>query len=402
MHLCAIALYRYHGIAYPLHVRSVGQGRHVAALVGPAWLISVALSIPFVIQATMDRGYVLQATFDLESSSVDVEPAFQCGIFNHTFAIYSSLVSFFVPLAVMIFADIRSIQILRRHINIPLVRGSACRYRRPPSLPAAIGISPDVSIVNNQLDAATGSEASDAAMPRQTQYLLSDVTMTSIQSALLDVATKESNRHTVTNSSSFNTLSVIVPNEMTSPVAISINGEALNNCPSGDTSRVIARSSSCCLPPSGEHSNLSAANAAVPENLRRSRSRSMVYIDMLASCGKVRVSGRERRAEKTLIWVFAAFVVLWLPFFCTNLTYGLCSLDRGDGEQLCQIPPVLFQIFTWLGYLSSGVNPCIYTLLNKDFREAFKNILFCRYRQLRKLTLHAPSSVALMHHRPHS
>lgn len=35
-----------------------------------------------------------------------------CGIFNRTFAVYSSLVSFFIPLAIMIFADIRSIQVL--------------------------------------------------------------------------------------------------------------------------------------------------------------------------------------------------------------------------------------------------------------------------------------------------
>jgi len=37
------------------------------------------------------------------------------------------------------------------------------------------------------------------------------------------------------------------------------------------------------------------------------------------SLGVVKMHGRERRAGRTLIWVFAIFVALWLPFFCTNL-----------------------------------------------------------------------------------
>ena len=84
----------------------------------------------------------------------------------------------------------------------------------------------------------------------------------------------------------------------------------------------------------------------------------------------VKINSRERRAERTLIWVFLAFVVLWLPFFCANLTYGLC--------RSCEVPASVFAVFTWLGYLSSGVNPCIYTYLNSDFRKAFRNILACR------------------------
>jgi len=123
--------------------------------------------------------------------------------------------------------------------------------------------------------------------------------------------------------------------------------------------------------------------SARPEPLHN---RSVVYINMLAVSGStrpgrtapgrissvagVKVNSRERRAERTLLWVFLAFVVLWLPFFCANLTYGLC--------RSCEVPADVFAAFTWLGYLSSGVNPCIYTYLNSDFRKAFRNILACR------------------------
>ena len=72
-------------------------------------------------------------------------------------------------------------------------------------------------------------------------------------------------------------------------------------------------------------------SAAGPDRLRN---RSAVYINMLAVSGGtgggrtgpvrlgsgtgVKINSRERRAERTLIWVFLAFVVLWLPFFCAN------------------------------------------------------------------------------------
>ena len=56
MHLCAIALYRYVGIVYPLRMRSAQEARHVAALVVPAWTIAVALSVPFVVQGATHSG----------------------------------------------------------------------------------------------------------------------------------------------------------------------------------------------------------------------------------------------------------------------------------------------------------------------------------------------------------
>jgi dopamine D1-like receptor len=81
---------------------------------------------------------------------------------------------------------------------------------------------------------------------------------------------------------------------------------------------------------------------------------------------------RERKAAKTLGIVMGVFCACWVPFFVTNLLYGVCNhvgcVRNAD---------VLFSVFTWLGYVNSGMNPVIYACSMRDFRRAFGRLL-CR------------------------
>ncbi|XP_049910714.1 5-hydroxytryptamine receptor 2B [Epinephelus moara] len=81
----------------------------------------------------------------------------------------------------------------------------------------------------------------------------------------------------------------------------------------------------------------------------------------------------EQRASKVLGIVFLLFVVMWCPFFITNITSVLCTS--------CDVHIIarLMEIFVWVGYVSSGINPLVYTLFNKTFRQAFTRYITCNY-----------------------
>jgi hypothetical protein len=87
-----------------------------------------------------------------------------------------------------------------------------------------------------------------------------------------------------------------------------------------------------------------------------------------------RIIRLEQKATKVLGVVFFTFVILWAPFFVLNLVPTVCA----DCER--NIDHGVFDFVTWLGYASSMVNPIFYTIFNKVFRQAFKKVLLCRYR----------------------
>ncbi|XP_053699558.1 5-hydroxytryptamine receptor 2B [Synchiropus splendidus] len=83
----------------------------------------------------------------------------------------------------------------------------------------------------------------------------------------------------------------------------------------------------------------------------------------------------EQRASKVLGIVFLLFVVMWCPFFITNISSVLCTSCDDD------IIAHLMEIFVWVGYVSSGINPLVYTLFNKTFRQAFRRLITFNYRK---------------------
>lgn len=76
---------------------------------------------------------------------------------------------------------------------------------------------------------------------------------------------------------------------------------------------------------------------------------------------------KERRATLILGLIMAAFILCWLPFFTTYVVQAFINQE---------VNKWFFAFVFWLGYCNSALNPIIYTIFNRDFRRAFRKILF--------------------------
>ncbi|XP_055718210.1 5-hydroxytryptamine receptor 2B-like [Salvelinus fontinalis] len=136
-------------------------------------------------------------------------------------------------------------------------------------------------------------------------------------------------------------------------------------------STVFQREQSMASPTTEKH----PGNSTPPTNPMTSED---IPIRRMSTMGKKSMQNltNEQRASKVLGIVFLLFVVMWCPFFITNITSVLCAS--------CDVNVIgrLMEIFVWVGYVSSGINPLVYTLFNKTFRQAFTRYITFNYSRI--------------------
>lgn len=79
----------------------------------------------------------------------------------------------------------------------------------------------------------------------------------------------------------------------------------------------------------------------------------------------------EAKVTKTLAIIMGVFVACWLPFFIIYIIRSQLADPNSISENF-------MDVFIWLGYLNSSLNPILYAVLNKNFRIAFSDIVVCR------------------------
>ena len=85
---------------------------------------------------------------------------------------------------------------------------------------------------------------------------------------------------------------------------------------------------------------------------------------------------KERRATLILGLIMGSFIACWFPFFFLYSISPVCPICEDSPLSPCCVQGWGFSFAFWLGYSNSALNPVIYTIFNKDFRQAFKRILF--------------------------
>ncbi|XP_022826023.1 D(2) dopamine receptor [Spodoptera litura] len=323
MHMCFISIGRYLGIRNPLKSRHHSTKRVVVIKIALVWLLSMFVSSSITVLGLINRTNIMP-TPDL------------CVINNRLFWIFGSLVAFYIPMLTMVVSFALTVQLLKRQARLaatPVPGGTQRRqcggYDNGPSQGMRrVGVrsSPDLS--------------PNRTVTRQLTWRITSAT--------------RSQRNKVGMSVSHPQLSY------------------MNGCGgTGSSGPRRGRDVATQTPPS------------IAAETRRARLRPLkltlaapnaLTLRFLANRKKGRslsanAVANEQKATKVLGLVFFTFVLCWAPFFLLNILFAACPG--------CIVPEHVVDICLWLGYVSSTINPIIYTVFNRTFRAAFLRLLRC-------------------------
>ncbi|TGZ74773.1 hypothetical protein CRM22_000750 [Opisthorchis felineus] len=107
------------------------------------------------------------------------------------------------------------------------------------------------------------------------------------------------------------------------------------------------------------------------------RSRSGSWCSGRANVRKKKLRGHsETKAIRTLGVIMGCFCLCWLPFFIIALANPLNKMMNYGVLTSAAVN----NVFLWLGYVNSTLNPIIYAIFNQEFRIPFKHLLLCHCR----------------------
>lgn len=358
LHLCTISLDRYMAIRSPLTTRNISKSVVVIKL-AIVWATSIAISSPITILGFINESNVFSNQ--------------HCALSNGNFKIYGSVCAFFIPLLIMVlsygltlYTLISQSQklhaqgkeneqpVIRRSLSRkPLKRGTRVRFQ-----------------TRNRSNHHQEEADEHLYTPIINRKSIPKTLLHSSMENMCETSSQKGPRATSPLIDNHHQSRKIPQKEFSmSDSSCHLNIDHGSN---DQSKEIMPWTRTRLILPNGHTSNL---RGLVRKHQLVLKATSILLMKK-THIKKLDDVHTEQKASKVIGIVFIIFVVCWAPFFILNIMTPLCK----D----CRIQPALFASFNWLGYVSSTLNPIIYTMFNKTFKLTFKKLLLCRYDRIQR------------------
>ncbi|XP_052783346.1 5-hydroxytryptamine receptor 2A-like [Mya arenaria] len=397
LHLCTISLERFIAIRNPLASRSRSKTTtRIKILL--VYVAALAISSPIMILGIVDHNNILKNH--------------QCVLSNDNFIIYGSVSAFYIPLTIMGILFGMTIQLLRKQYklcNPNQIRDGEILIRRIQSSRTTSFKKRWKELQHEQKkphrqqeSSSSSSNQSSPSKKEQSRPLMTDCvqpvsgTSKSLEKNIQYPIAGQS--FDMSQSDEYRLQSLERNRENVIPIDELSSDEGVSHSHSGETNKSslpsISRPFSCDVGPLDQRYNDLNDNEAksvtqtfsAPAELHSIRRQISNSGSQNSSVGNKKDSVKqkqvknsvktEQKASKTLGILFLSFVVCWAPFFIVNILTVLCKS--------CVFDRVLMTTVLYLGYISSTLNPIIYTVFNKTFRATMIKLLKCQYRAIQR------------------
>ncbi|CAF1010639.1 unnamed protein product [Adineta ricciae] len=350
MHIVVISIDRYLAIEDPLKVRSRQKKYQICFFITVIWLMAIFLSSPMIVLGALNPYNTIVNG--------------QCLINNRIFVIYGSVVSFVIPLIIVIMMYALTVRRLKKQIK-------QCQTHF-----AQEQIANTINLVSKpflQQKATSQTFLNASSQSLMIPAIEMKRRRLQTQETSFDISDDGSNNISIDqNRSAFGkrnkTVHSFVDNDYTCPK----NPFCELKCSCHQPKAILRanpsrkpRPTSLPVPILPHQSSLSSL-----QSVKRPHNR-FLFISSLAT-NRTRSSAvrNEQKAVKVLGVVFVIFVIAWFPFCILNILRAVCKR--------CSINEHLLNGFVWLGYVSAAINPIVYTMFNRHFRSKFLALLKCQ------------------------